>query len=73
VALPNVSASAVSLAPESAGMASSLLGFAQQMVGALSVQWMSTYPVKTAFPMLLFCVAASIVALLALRPWRRAS
>lgn len=73
VALPNVSASAVSLAPESAGMASSLLGFAQQLVGALSVQWMSTYPVKTAFPMLLFCAAASIVALLALSPWRRAS
>ena len=66
VALPNVTASAVSLAPESAGMASSLLGFAQQLIGALCVQWLSTYPVETALPMLTFCASASIFALVAL-------
>ena len=71
VALPNVTASAVSLAPESAGLASSLLGFAQQLVGALCVQWMSTYPVDTALPMLIFCASASILALLALSVSRR--
>lgn len=66
ISLPNVSASVVGLAPESAGLASSLLGFTQQLIGALCVQWMSAYPVNTALPMLIFCAAASILALLAI-------
>lgn len=70
VALPNVTASAVTLAPENAGMASSLLGFAQQMIGAGCVQWIGTFPVDTPFPMLLFCAAASSLALIALRAFR---
>jgi DHA1 family bicyclomycin/chloramphenicol resistance-like MFS transporter len=73
IALPNVSASVVGLAPQSAGLASSLLGFTQQMVGALCVQWMSTYPVDTAFPMLSFCAIASVLALLALIARRSAA
>jgi DHA1 family bicyclomycin/chloramphenicol resistance-like MFS transporter len=66
ISLPNVSASVVGLAPESAGLASSLLGFTQQLIGALCVQWMSSYPVDTALPMLIFCASASVVALLAI-------
>ena len=72
MALPNVTASAVTLAPEHAGMASSLVGFAQQLMGAACVQWIGTYPVDTPFPMLIFCAAASVLALLALRVLRPA-
>jgi DHA1 family bicyclomycin/chloramphenicol resistance-like MFS transporter len=67
MALPNVTASAVTLAPEYAGMASSLVGFAQQITGAVCVQWIGTFPVDTPFPMLIFCAGASVLALLALR------
>jgi DHA1 family bicyclomycin/chloramphenicol resistance-like MFS transporter len=72
MALPNVTASAVTLAPESAGMASSLVGFAQQLTGAVCVQWIGTFPVDTPFPMLIFCSAASVLALIALRTLRPA-
>jgi DHA1 family bicyclomycin/chloramphenicol resistance-like MFS transporter len=70
MALPNVTASAVTLAPESAGMASSLVGFAQQLTGAGFVQWISTFAVDTPFPMLIFCASASVAALIALRVLR---
>ncbi len=72
VALPNVTASAVTLSPEHAGMASSLVGFAQQIIGAGCVQWIGAFPVDTPFPMLTFCAAASIFALIALRAFRPA-
>lgn len=71
VALPNVTASAVSLAPQNAGVASSVLGFTQQIVGAICVQWISTYPVDTALPMLAFCAIASMLAFGMLRAFRR--
>jgi DHA1 family bicyclomycin/chloramphenicol resistance-like MFS transporter len=58
LALPNVTATAVSLAPQHAGVASSLVGFLQQMIGALCVQWMGRFPTDTALPMLIFCAVA---------------
>ncbi len=67
MALPNVTASAVTLAPEHAGMASSLVGFGQQLIGAGCIQWIGSFPVDTPFPMLIFCAAASLAALVALR------
>jgi DHA1 family bicyclomycin/chloramphenicol resistance-like MFS transporter len=70
MALPNVTASAVTLAPEYAGMASSLVGFAQQLTGAACVQWIGSFAVDTPFPMLIFCATASIAALIALRVLR---
>ncbi len=73
MALPNVTASAVTLAPEYAGMASSLVGFAQQIAGASCVQWMGAFAVDTPFPMLTFCASASILALIALRVLRPAT
>ena len=70
MALPNVTASAVTLAPEYAGMASSLVGFAQQLTGAGCVQWIGSFAVDTPFPMLIFCASASVAALIALRVLR---
>jgi len=67
MALPNINASAVSLAPQNAGLASSIVGFTQQIVGAVCVQWIGTYPVDTPLPMLIFCAVASIFALVVLR------
>ena len=63
LALPNVTATAVSLAPENAGVASSTIGFLQQIIGALCVQWMGRYSTETALPMLLFCAAVCMVGL----------
>jgi hypothetical protein len=36
------------------------------------VQWIGTFPVDTPFPMLIFCSAASVLALIALRMLRPA-
>ncbi len=55
LALPNVTATAVSLAPQHAGVASSTIGFLQQIIGAACVQWMGRFPTDTALPMLIFC------------------
>lgn len=66
LSLPNVTATAVSLAPEQAGVASSTVGFLQQMIGAASVQWMGRFPTETAFPMLTFCVVVCLLALVML-------
>jgi DHA1 family bicyclomycin/chloramphenicol resistance-like MFS transporter len=66
LALPNVTATAVSLAPQHAGVASSLLGFLQQLIGAASVQWMGHFPTDTAMPMLTFCAVACTSGLLLL-------
>ena len=57
LSLPNVTATAVSLAPQHAGVGSSLIGFLQQLVGAACVQWMGRFPTDTALPMLVFCAA----------------
>jgi DHA1 family bicyclomycin/chloramphenicol resistance-like MFS transporter len=61
LALPNVTATAVSLAPQHAGVASSTIGFLQQIIGAVAVQWMGYFPTDTALPVLLFCAAVCLL------------
>jgi DHA1 family bicyclomycin/chloramphenicol resistance-like MFS transporter len=63
LALPNVTATAVSLAPEHAGVASSQIGFLQQLIGAACVQWMGRFPTDTPLPSLLFCASACALGL----------
>ena len=63
LALPNLTATAVSLAPQHAGVASSTIGFLQQIVGAAAAQWMGQFRTDTAMPMLTFCVAVCVLAL----------
>jgi DHA1 family bicyclomycin/chloramphenicol resistance-like MFS transporter len=63
LALPNVTATAVSLAPQSAGVASSTIGFLQQFIGAAAVQWMGHFATDTALPMLVFCAVACLLGL----------
>jgi len=63
LALPNLTATAVSLAPQHAGVASSTIGFLQQIIGAACVQWMGHFPTDTALPMLTFCAVVCVVAL----------
>jgi len=63
LALPNVTATAVSLAPQHAGVASSTVGFLQQLIGAAAVQWMGHFPTDSALPMLTFCVVVCLFAL----------
>jgi DHA1 family bicyclomycin/chloramphenicol resistance-like MFS transporter len=62
LALPNIMANAVSLAPQYAGAASGLLGFSQQLVGALSAQFMALASTATPVPIATFCGIASLVA-----------
>jgi DHA1 family bicyclomycin/chloramphenicol resistance-like MFS transporter len=61
LALPNVTATAVSLAPQHAGVASSTIGFLQQIIGAACVQWMGHFPTDTALPMLAFCASVCLL------------
>jgi MFS transporter, DHA1 family, multidrug resistance protein len=63
LALPNVTATAVSRSPEHAGVASSLIGFLQQMTGAACVQWMGHFPTDTPLPSLIFCASACTIGL----------
>ena len=64
--LPNIMASAVALAPRTAGAASSIIGFTQQLFGALAVQAMAVFPTDTPVPVYLFTVAATAAAWLSL-------
>lgn len=70
LALPNLNASAVALAPQAAGAASSMLGFSQQIIGAAAVQGMTLFPTDTPVPIYAFCalVAAAAWASLHLLP-----
>jgi DHA1 family bicyclomycin/chloramphenicol resistance-like MFS transporter len=61
LALPNVTATAVSLAPQHAGVASSTIGFLQQIIGAACVQWMGHFPTDTALPVLAFCAVVCLL------------
>jgi DHA1 family bicyclomycin/chloramphenicol resistance-like MFS transporter len=61
LALPNVTATAVSLAPQHAGVASSTIGFLQQIIGAVAVQWMGNFPTDTALPVLVFCAVVCLL------------
>jgi DHA1 family bicyclomycin/chloramphenicol resistance-like MFS transporter len=66
LALPNLNASAVALAPRSAGAASSMLGFSQQLIGATAVQVMALFPTGSPVPIYVFCVTVSIAAWISL-------
>jgi DHA1 family bicyclomycin/chloramphenicol resistance-like MFS transporter len=61
--MPNMTAIAVSLAPQHAGVASSTLGFLQQVIGAICVQSMAVYATDSALPLVLFCACASVLQL----------
>jgi MFS transporter, DHA1 family, multidrug resistance protein len=63
LALPHVTATAVSRSPDHAGVASSLIGFLQQMIGAICVQLMGHFPTDTPFPSLIFCASACVIGL----------
>jgi DHA1 family bicyclomycin/chloramphenicol resistance-like MFS transporter len=63
LALPNVTATAVSLAPQHAGVASSTIGFLQQIIGAACVQGMGQFSTDTALPMLVFCAIVCLLGL----------
>jgi DHA1 family bicyclomycin/chloramphenicol resistance-like MFS transporter len=63
LALPNVTATAVSLAPQHAGVASSTIGFLQQIIGAACVQWMGHFSTKTALPVMTFVAAVCVIGL----------
>ncbi len=63
MALPYMTGRAVTLAPGYAGTASSLVGFAQQSLGAICVQAMGWAPTDTALPVWLFCATAAAIAL----------
>jgi len=69
--LPNITASAVALAPRTPGIASSLLGFGQQVVGAVSVQSLAMLPIDTPVPLYLFTLAIAAIAWLWLMLERR--
>jgi DHA1 family bicyclomycin/chloramphenicol resistance-like MFS transporter len=66
LALPNITASAVALAPRTAGAASSMLSFAQQLIGAIAVQGMAMFATDTPVPIYLFTVVVSLAAWLSL-------
>ncbi|MCX7057433.1 MAG: multidrug effflux MFS transporter [Proteobacteria bacterium] len=65
LAMPNLTASAVALAPRHAGAASGLLGFIQQIIGALAVQLMAASPTANALPVTGFIAACTAAAWLA--------
>jgi MFS transporter, DHA1 family, multidrug resistance protein len=64
--LPGLVADAVALAPEWAGTASGLLGFSQQLSGAVAVQLMSAAPTDTPLPVAGFVLAVTAIGWLAL-------
>ena len=66
LALPFITARSVTLSPNYAGIASSLLGFSQQAGAAVAVQAMGWAPTTSAVPVLIFCSCTAAVALLPL-------
>lgn len=73
--LPNVIAHGVRLAPNYAGVAASIFGFAQLALSALAVQAMGYVPINSWLPPLWFCAigaAATYAAALGLRRRERA-
>ncbi len=62
LALPNITARAVSMAPGYTGMASGLIGFLQTSIAAFSVQAMGWASTTTPLPVTLFCALAAVLA-----------
>jgi len=65
--LPGVTATAVSLTQEHVGVASSIVGFLPQLIGALALQGMGYFPTDTALPMMVFCTAVAVIGYWVLR------
>jgi MFS transporter, DHA1 family, multidrug resistance protein len=63
LALPQINSAALTLAPQSAGLASSLIGFGQNLISGGSVQFVSMFPTRAGLPMIVFTVGASSFAL----------
>ena len=61
--LPHVTASAVRLVPNYAGVASSMIGLAQQAAAAIAVQGMGFLPTNSPVPVLSVCAALSLISL----------
>jgi MFS transporter, DHA1 family, multidrug resistance protein len=61
--LPHVTASAVRLVPNYAGVASSMIGLAQQAAAAIAVQGMGFLPTDSPVPVLSVCAAMSLISL----------
>lgn len=66
LALPHITATAVRLSPAYAGVASGLIGFAQQAMAALAVQATGFMPTDTPLPVIAFCAVLSLVSLVAM-------
>jgi DHA1 family bicyclomycin/chloramphenicol resistance-like MFS transporter len=62
LALPQINSFALMLAPQSAGLASSLIGFGQNVVSGASVQFVSLFPTGAGLPMIVFMVCAAAFA-----------
>jgi len=71
LALPNITAEAVQLSPQFSGVASSLLGFSQQLMAAASIQMMAVFATDTPLPTVVFVAAASVLAFISLSLVRR--
>ena len=67
LALPNLTANAVALAPRYAGAAAGLLGFIQQILGAIAVQAMATSSTATPIPVTAFVAGAALLAWITLK------
>jgi MFS transporter, DHA1 family, multidrug resistance protein len=67
LALPNLTASAVALAPRDAGAAAGLLGLSQQLLGALALQLMALTSTATPLPVTCFVAVTTATALAMLR------
>jgi DHA1 family bicyclomycin/chloramphenicol resistance-like MFS transporter len=65
--LPVVTAIAVSRTRENVGVASSIIGFVPQFIGAVALQGMGYFPTDSALPMMAYCLAVSIAGCAVLR------
>ncbi len=65
--LPGVTAIAVSQTREHVGVASSIIGFLPQFIGALALQGMGLFPTNTALPMMAYCAVVGVAGYLMLR------
>lgn len=62
LALPNITARGVALAPGYSGVASSVMGFTQMSLAAIAVQLMGFAPTTSWLPVLTFCAVAAAIA-----------
>jgi DHA1 family bicyclomycin/chloramphenicol resistance-like MFS transporter len=59
--LPSVTAIGVSLTQHHVGVASSIIGFVPQIIGAMALQAMGHFPTDTALPMMVFGAVVSVI------------